>query len=169
MVVLPNRVRVVMVVSALALAAGLLALAALATPAQAQAETFTDTDQTPTSLLIQGCQGPTEPIFIEGTLHTVAHTTTDANGGSHTKFQFNLRGEGEGLDSGDKYVFHDVTNLKANFTGASNQTVTLTFQIIRQGSATTTDDRQGKLLAHVTVNAQGDVTTEVIKSEFECR
>jgi hypothetical protein len=168
MLVIPTRVRVVVVVSALALAAGLLTLALLAKPTQAQAQTFTDTDRSPVSGIAFGC---TEPVFVEGTLHTVAHTTIDANGGFHTKFQFNLKAQGEGLSSGDKYVFHDLFSFRQNSPSgaASNFTFTETFKVIRQGSDTPTDDLQNKVLVHVTVNAQGEVTAVVEKFEFVCK
>jgi hypothetical protein len=174
MIVIANRVRVVVVmVSALAVAAGLLTLAVvLEKPAQAQAETITSTDRDTVSGTI-GTEGSCtdEPVFIEGTLHTVGHTTIDATGGFHTKFQFNYKAQGEGLSSGDKYVYHDVFNdhaYEAWFTNTFNETFTETIKLIRQGSATPTDDLNFKVLFHVTVNAQGEVTSDVFKMESEC-
>jgi uncharacterized protein YdeI (BOF family) len=152
------------------------------TPAQAQytghgAETFTDTTRTPVSFTADACplaQDQYDPkgetVFLEGTLHTVSHTTIDANGERHIHARGTLQGQGEGQLSGDKYVFHSVTNQHRNFRGApTNFTETQTFNIIRQGSATTTDDLQGKIMYHITVNAQGEVTTEVLKLEFVCK
>jgi hypothetical protein len=167
MVVMTTRGRAVVLVVALALAASLLTLAVvLAKPAQAQALTFTDTDQEPFPFS-GGC---TETAVFEATLYTVAHTTIDPNGGRHTKFHFKVQGQGEGLDSGDKYVLNWVGNENRNFPPGMLPTVTQTetFQIIRQGSDTTTDDLQLKLLFHVTVNAQGEVTAEVINVEVVC-
>jgi hypothetical protein len=167
MVVMTTRGRAVVLVVALALAASLLTLAVvLAKPAQAQAQTSTDTDQTPFSAEVTGCSS--EVFLFEGTLHTVAHTTVDANGGFHTNGQFNLQGQGEGLSSGDKYVFHNVTNFDQNSPTGADLTITQTrtIKIIRQGSATPTDDLQGKILFHITINAQGEVTTVVDKFEF---
>jgi hypothetical protein len=167
MVVTTTRGRAVLLVVALALAASLLTLAVvLAKPAQAQALTFTDTDQAPFSFF-GGC---TETAFIEATLYTVAHTTIDPNGGRHTKFHFRVQGQGEGLSSGDKYVLNWVGNENRNFPPGADLTVTQpeTFKIIRQGSATPTDDFQGKALFHLTVNAQGELTSEVTNAEFVC-
>jgi len=158
----------VVVVSALALAAGLLTLALLAKPAQAQAETVTDTHR---SLFGGGVSGCTEEsVIVEGTLYTVAHTTIDANGGFHTKLQFNIKGQGEGLSSGDKYVYNDIINLHENSpSGAAiNTTITDPFKVIRSGSDTPTDDLHAKVLFHVTVNAQGEVTTQFLYAEFVC-
>jgi hypothetical protein len=171
MVIMTTRARAVVLVVALALAASLLTLAAvLAKPAQAQAQTFTDTDQSPFSFTVDGC---TEPVFLEGTFYTVAHTTIDANGGFHSKFQFRLTGQGEGLSSGDKYVFDAMLNEDRNSPmGATEAQLTFTqtapFKLIRQGSATPTDDQQGKFLNRITVNAQGEVTVRFLNAEFVC-
>jgi hypothetical protein len=172
MVVLPNRVRVVMVVSGLALAASLLTLAVvLAKPAQAQAETFTDTDRSTFTFYTSSCTGD-ELVFFEGTEQIVAHTTIDANGVYHTNGQYALKGQGEGLDSGDKYVYNYVSNYHENYSLAPgenyNFTQTLNVKIIRQGSDTTTDDLQGKVLNHVTIDENGDVTAVVENFEFVC-
>ena len=170
MVFMTTRARTVVLVVALALAASLLTLAVvLAKPAQAQAQTFTDTDQEPVSGYTSSCTND-ELVFIEGTLLTVAHTTIDANGGFHSKFQFRLTGQGEGLSSGDKYVFNTMLNEARldSPTGADFIfTQTQYFKIIHQGE-TTTDDQQGKYLFHSTVNAQGEVTSDVFKMESEC-
>jgi len=172
MVFMTTRAQTVVLVVALALAASLLTLAVvLAKPAQAQAQTFTDTDQEPVSGYTSSCTND-ELVFIEGTLLTVAHTTIDANGVYHTKFQSNLQGQGEGLSSGDKYVYNYVTNYQQNYSLGTNEnyniTQTETFKITRQGSDTTTDDLQVKALFHVTVNAQGEVTADVANFEIVC-
>jgi hypothetical protein len=174
MVVIPARVKVVVVmVSALALAAGLLTLTLLSKPAQAQAETVTDTDQIPLSFFAASCSSldpEFEFILFEGTLQTVAHTTMDANGGFHTKVEFHIWGQGEGLSSGDKYVFNDIRNSTFNSpTGAVlNVTQLQTSQLIRQGSATPTDDLQAKTLVHISINAQGELTAEVRNESVSC-
>jgi hypothetical protein len=171
MVVMTTRGRAVVLVVALALAASLLTLAVvLAKPAQAQAETITDTDREPVSTTTPGCS---ELVFFEGTMLTVAHTTIDANGGFHSKFQFRLTGQGEGLSSGDKYVFDAMLNEDRNSPmGATEAQLTFTqtapFKLIRQGSATPTDDQQGKFLNRITVNAQGEVTVQFLNAEFVC-
>jgi hypothetical protein len=167
MVVMTTRGRAVVLVVALALAASLLTLAVvLAKPAQAQAQIFIDKDQSRFSQFVIGC---TEEVFVEGTLNTLTHTTTDANGGSHTELHLNLQGQGEGVSSGDNYVFQSQFNANENFTDALNTTFTQTFQIKRQGSATPTDDQEFRVLFHVTVNAQGEVTAEVVNVEEVCR
>jgi hypothetical protein len=170
MLVIPARVKVVVVmVSALALAAGLLTLTLLSKPAQAQAQTSIDIERTPFSDFVSGCSGE-EYFLLEGTLQTVAHTTMDANGGFHTKVEFHIWGQGEGLSSGDKYVFNDIRNSTFNSpTGAVlNVTQLQTSQLIRQGSATPTDDLQAKTLVHISINAQGELTAEVRNESVSC-
>jgi hypothetical protein len=168
MVVMTTRGREVVLVVALALAASLLTLAVvLAKPAQAQ--TSTDTDQSPFSFTVEGC---TETVFVEGTFNSVAHTTTDANGGFHSKVRASFIGQGEGLSSGDKYVFHSAFNEARldSPTGADfTFTQTSLFKIIRQGSDTTTDDQQGTFLNRITINAQGEETVRFLKFEFVCK
>ena len=168
MIAMPNRVRVVMVVSALALAVSLLTLALLAKPAQAQAETITDNDRSTFDGSFISCTG--EFVFIEGTMHTVAHTTIDANGERHTTFHTQVQGVGES-ESGAKYVFKDVFTLHENFPASDpnyNVTYSGTTKLIRQGSPTPTDDLEVKLLIHVTLNDHGELTAEVEKFESEC-
>jgi hypothetical protein len=73
--------------------------------------------------------------------------------------------------SGAEYVVHDTLNEHNNFTtnSAENFTITETFKVIRQGSATPEDDFTVKALFHLTVNANGDVTAVVGRSEAECK
>jgi hypothetical protein len=140
----------------------------LAKPAQAQAETITDKDRSTFNGFFRSCTG--EDLFIEGTMHTVAHTTIDANGERHVKFHFNIQGQGEGESSGDKYVFHSVSNSHQNFTeDNANFTFSDTARLIRQGSATPTDDFNLIFLVHVTINANREVTADVAKFEPECK
>jgi hypothetical protein len=170
MIAIPNRVRVVVVVSALALAAGLLTLALLAKPTQAQAQSDTLNERVPLALTVNNpCTG--EEVFIEGTDHLVFHRTVDANGGFHVKVHSNFEGQGVS-PSGAKYVLHTSANNRFYFRAesAENDTFTDTFKIIRQGSATPeADDFELKLTFHVTINANGEVTAIVDKYEAECK
>jgi hypothetical protein len=171
MVVMTTRVRAVVLV--VALAASLLTLAVvLAKPAQAQADTFTDTDRGPIGGTIYNCNDE-EVVLVEGTVLTVAHTTIDENGVYHTKVQSNLTGHGEGLDSGDKYVYKSVYSNQLNYSLAMNENFTATlpvsFEFIRQGSDTTTDDWTTHALLHETINANGEITAFVDNFKTECK
>jgi hypothetical protein len=170
MIVIPNRVRVVVLFSALALAAGLLMLALQAKPAQAQAETSTSTERVPFTFtgLTNPCTG--ETFFVEGTQLLVFHSTLDADGGEH--FYVDSTFEGRGVsDSGAKYVFHETnpTHTKLAPDSANNFTSTATGSFIRQGSATPEDDFVIKLMDHITINANGEVTSLTTTMEIECQ
>jgi hypothetical protein len=158
------------VVSALALAAGLLTLALLATPTQARAETITSHDRTTFNNGFSTCTAD-EVVFIDLSMHTVAHTTIDENGVRHTNFNFNIQGRGES-NTGAKYVYHGVSNQHETFTGVVGDNYNRTFiesaQLIRQGSATPTDDLPFRHWVHVTLNDHGEVTAFFEKVEGEC-
>ncbi len=171
MLVISARVRVVVVmVSALALAAGLLTMALLSKPAQAQAETFTSSDRDAFLIAFESCTG--EVLEVQGTLHAVAHTTIDPNGTFHTTFHNNIQGGAESA-SGAKYVFNSSSTNQQNFSVSGTPpfiaTNTMSFRLIRQGSATPTDDLMVKVLIHQTVNANGEITSEVVKFEATCK
>jgi hypothetical protein len=146
----------------LALAAGM---------ALAQATTDKFNDRTPfTDAFINPCTR--ELVPVEGTEHLVFHRTEDAGGGFHFKGHANTQLKGESA-SGAKYVVHQIGNSQDNFDvfseSADNFTLTLTLQFIRQGSDTSEDDFQEKLLSHVTVNANGEITSVVEQFESECK
>jgi hypothetical protein len=168
MVAMPNRVKVVVVMSVLALAAGLLALALGAKPTQAQAENFMINDRdTIEGELFNECTG--EFVSYEGTEHFVFHITEDASGGFHVRAHTNIQVHGVST-SGAKYVAHEIDNSHEFFSqSAENFTFTQTVQFIRQGSKTSEDDFQVKGLEHVTVNANGEVTSSFEELEIECK
>ena len=160
-----------MLVVALALAASLLTLAvALAKPAQAQAETehFNDRDAIE-GVFFNECTG--EDVTYEGTQHLVFNSTEDASGGVHFKGHSNIQVLGVS-ESGAKYVAHQTDNQQQNFDVVSDSVSSFTFtdtlQFIRQGSETPEDDFQVKQTFHVTINANGEVTSEVTNQEVEC-
>ncbi len=169
MVAMTNRMRLVVVVSALALAAGLLTLALLAKPTQAQAQTETFNERFAFEFVaFNPCTG--EEFFAEGTSHVVFHITQDPSGGSHVKSHLDSHGQGVS-ESGAKYVLHDTTNGQNNFRlfAQENFTATETFKTIRQGEATPEDDFLTHVVFHYTFNANGELTSEVVKVEVECK
>jgi len=174
MIVIPNRLRVVVLFSALAFAAGLLMLALQAKPAQAQAETSTTMERFPQNFEITNpCTG--ERFFGEGTLLFAFHATLDADGGEHYFVITTFDGQGVS-DSGAKYVWHeaDPSHTKLTFDSANNYTSTnftstVTGSFIRQGSATPEDDFVLKFVSHGTINANGELTSEFDTVEVECK
>jgi hypothetical protein len=171
MVAILTRMRVVALALALALAGGLLTLALLAKPTQGQAVTFTDNERIPFTFEVTNpCTG--ELVVGKATQHLVFHVTQDPNGGFHFKGHSNVQGRGVS-ESGAKYVVHESSNLHDNFRviskSATNFTFTGTLQFIRQGSAAPEDDFRVKATFHVTINANGEVTSEVAKFKEECK
>jgi len=168
MIVIPNRLRVVVLFSALALAAGLLMLALQAKPAQAQAETGTFPQRFSfAGTLINPCTG--ETFFVEGTQLFLFHTTLDADGGEHFNVNSTIQAQGVS-DSGVKYVFQETgpTHIKNALDSANTFTSTDTGRFIRQGSTTPEDDFVVKIMSHVTINANGELTSESTTLEIEC-
>jgi hypothetical protein len=171
MVVIPNRVRVVVVVSALAVC--LLTLALPASPAQAQPDQMVNERLPFAYTTYHSCTN--EEISIEGTQHLIFFTNEDANGGFHFKGHNNLQGTAVSV-SGAKYVIQESLNNHNNYDfdvvseSASNFTMTDSFHMIRQGPATTTEDEIAvKVVFHVTVNANGEVTSVVDQYEAVCK
>jgi hypothetical protein len=171
MIVIPNRARVVALMLALALAGGLLTLVLLAKPTQAQAEPITDNYRSTFTGTYSSCDGAA--VHIQGTTHTVAHSTIAENGVLHTQFHQNTQWQGKSK-GGAQYVLHDTYNFNENnLTGVGdgyNGTIVATSKLIRQGSSDTTtdDDLYVRYFTHVTVNGQGELTAVVEKFEFVC-
>jgi hypothetical protein len=149
----------------LALAAGLLTLASLATPTQAQSGT-TDRVEFSENFTDQ-CTG--ELFHIDGTILTVSHYTIDANGGQHIQYVENTKGTGESLTTGAEYAFSRETHGQRNYFGDSytyyDSYVTT---MKRQGSTTPEDDFKITISVKQTINANGEVTTEIVKVESSC-
>jgi hypothetical protein len=98
----------------------------------------------------------------------VLHSTTDANGGTHVHLisHNELTGVGE---SGTEYRLTSIGNNRFhNFfsqTPPYSFTFSNTFLVNAEGSA---DNFELRRLTHFTVNANGEVTAEVISSETRC-
>jgi hypothetical protein len=175
MIVIPNRVRVLGIVSALALAAVLLTLALLAKPTQAQAETDTVHERIPVAEIVANeCTG--EPIFLEGTLRSDIHITQDPGGTFHVIIRQTFAAQGVGITSGDQYVLHNVNNVFTKVEVMEPDevepvvfTTRNTLRFIRQGSATPEDDLLADVFVHFTVNANGETTVDIGTFEFKCR
>jgi hypothetical protein len=167
MVIIPNRVRVVMVVSALALAAGLLTLALLANPTQAKSGT--NDERVPFSQdYFNSCIG--EPLHIDGTVHIVEHFQIDENGFfSHIQYHADTQGRGESLTTGAQYVFQSKHNQHTYFSdSADNFWFWQELTFIRQGSTMPGDDSTIRVLFHITNNANGETTALIVKIEETC-
>ena len=180
MMVIPNRGRVVAVISALALAGGLLTLALLAKPSQAQGNGAVS-EQLPQEFTLNATECAGELINVTGTLHTVNHfvgerdpETGDPVGQYHINSHFNFQnGKGVGLDpdtgepNGNKYVIP--------FSGVGVENVVADGQIVTGTVDINLEIGQGQLPNEVPfarlhfVIDDGEVKVENVHFHFQCQ
>jgi hypothetical protein len=151
------------------LTAAAMALAGAAV-ADAEATAVTTNEQIPITLVVfVPCAngGAGELVELTGTLHVLTHVTSDAQGGLHVKQHFQPQGiSGTGLTTGDKYQATGVTQEEFNATVGITDTFINNFRIIGEGPG---NNFLVHTTFHVTVNANGVVTTIVDNFSIECR
>ena len=151
-----------------ALIAALFVVCAAGTPARSQATTTTTNETIPfTSTLPNPCNS--DLVAFQGNIHVVNTVTTDASGGFHLKTHVNYQNvTGTGTPSGYNYRVGTTTNetLNDNDAGQLETTVIQTVKLNSQGPALNYFVR---FVFHITVNAQGQVTSTVTESRIECR
>ena len=108
-----------------------------------------------------------EWVAITGEAHYVVSEIEDGAGGYHYISHENIKGQGVGLDTGDKYQFNEAYNSEFNvaaddfpFVATSRGTI----RVIGQGKA---PNFLIDYVEHITVNAGGEIT--VAFSDFEER
>ena len=113
--------------------------------------------------------GAGEVVLISGTLHVQNHITINGNR-VNLKIHFQPQGaSGEGLTTGDKYNATGVSQEQDSLpitNGAAEFTFINNFRIIGQGPNNNLLVHQ---TVHVTVNANGVVTTTVDNTNIECQ
>jgi len=146
----------------------LLFTAFAAAPAFGQATTTTTNENISfTSSIFNQCNGDT--VTFSGTLHVVNTMTTDGSGGTHLKTHSNYQDvTGTGVPSGITYRVGTVSNEVVNDNDGpqSNATVISTVKLIAPGAALNYFMR---IVLHITINANGETTSTVQESGFECR
>jgi hypothetical protein len=115
--------------------------------------------------------GAGEPVLISGTLHILQHQTISDAGHLQVKFHFQPQGaSGVGLTTGDTYRATGVTQqtVTADLTDGAPQEFTFinNFRIVGQGPDNNLLVHQ---TIHITVNANGELTAEVVNTSVECR
>jgi hypothetical protein len=167
MMVIPNRMRVVALISALALAGGLLTLALLAKPAQAQTE-GASSERFPVEFTTDATECAGELIDVTGTLHVVNHFTIQENGTYHVNSHFNFAGgKGVGQTTGDMYVVPASGAAVENFV-QSGQIVTGTVDvnlIIGKGQL---PNQVAIARVHFIISPEGEIKVETVNFHFEC-
>jgi hypothetical protein len=136
------------------------------------ASTITTNQQVPfAQIVIVPCanNGAGEPVLISGTLHILQHQTVSDAGNVHVKVHFQPQGAGGvGLITGDAYRATGVTQEEFNINGPLPITDTFinNFRIIGQGPDNNLLVHQ---TIHITINANGELTAEVVNTSVECR
>ncbi|HEX7318370.1 MAG TPA: hypothetical protein VF297_30975 [Pyrinomonadaceae bacterium] len=146
----------------------LLFTAFASTNAFGQASTTTTNETVAfTSTLFNPCNGDT--VTFSGNMNVVNTLTVDGNGGTHLKTHTNYQNvTGTGTPSGISYNVRTVSNEVTNDNDGPqyNATVISTVKLIAHGPSL---DFYLRVVMHVTVNANGETTSSVQESNFECR
>jgi hypothetical protein len=157
---------------AVSLVLALTLASSLAVAVSAQATVITVNDQIPfAQLVFVPCAngGAGELVLISGTLHVLQHITINDNRAS-IKIHFQPQGaSGVGLTTGDTYHATGVTQEHDSVpitNGAFEFTFVNNFKIIGPGPDNNLLVHQN---VHVTIDANGNVTTIVDNTSVECR
>jgi hypothetical protein len=135
--------------------------------ASAQATALTVNLQMPIAIVVFvpcAAGGAGEFVSLSGTLHELIHVTIDANGAFHLKFLDQPQGvRGIGQTSGAVYRGTGGTQSLSNtnpFTFVNN------FRVIGPGP---NNNFLVHEIFHITVNANGELTTNPVNFSAECR
>ena len=114
--------------------------------------------------------GAGELVLVSGTLHIQQHTTFNGNN-ANIKVHFQPQGAtGVGLTTGDTYRSNGVTQEQDKIALASGSATEFTFinnfRLVGPGPNNNLEVHQ---TVHVTVNANGDITSTVNDTSIECR
>lgn len=116
---------------------------------------------------IPPCNG--EAIDGSGRFHTKISSTVTPSGRVSGTFHINAKGKGIGQTTGAKYEWNDAINESFAFDsndGASfTDTFTRSFRLIGQGNV---PDRRFDVTFHVTINANGEMTSSKLQVSDTC-
>ncbi len=146
----------------------LLAVTTSGTPTAAQATTVTTNETLPfTDTRMNPCNQ--DLVTFSGEMHITNHVTTDAGGGTHVRTHVNYQDvSGTGAPSGVNYRVVTTRNetLNDNDTPQSELTV---IQVVRFVALGLTPNFQLQVVLHITINANGQTTSEVTETRIICR
>ena len=136
-----------------------------ARPVSAQAAPATNVQTFTLKNQVIDCDG--RRLFVDSTARFVEHSTTDANGRSHSFYNFTLQGvtakDADGATI--HFLVHDYYG-GTQFEIPGNGTRAYTVSIISSGPS---DNRFLTTLLHFTSNANGVVTVNSYDYTIECR
>lgn len=149
-------------------ALALTSLLVIALTLSAQAAVTTNI-KVPTNFVVNiPCSG--DVVVGSGNLHILATATADGNGGFHIKTHSQPQGVSgtvtAGPNIGVKYQGVGVTQDQTNLKVGSTFTFINRFDWIGQGTA---PNLRVHNTVHLTVNANGVVTANVVKTEVTCK
>ena len=139
--------------------------------ASADAVSITTNDFVPLALVVLvPCAngGSGELVLLDGTLHIQNHVTINGNRVNLKEHSQPQEVSGVGLTTGDTYHAVGVTQEEDSLpitNGAAEFTFVNNFRIIGSGPD---NNLQVHQVTHVTVNANGDVTSEILKTSVDC-
>jgi hypothetical protein len=118
-------------------------------------------------LTLNACTG--EVVLITGKTHLVGHLVDDGSGSRHIQATVSIKGTGVG-EAGTPYTLTGIGLVRANNAddtgnGAQAGTAILTARLISKGSTTNSTDR---MLTHLTITANGELTVAVLREESKC-
>ena len=116
------------------------------------------------------CSG--ERVSIDGIQHIVGRITKDTHGKFHYVFTRNTKGTGIGQIFGGEYILTDaVTQIDFEFVPDQPRIFTQEYHsvFIHKGEAFSNDDTIIHFLSKLTINANGEVTTDIAIRSVECR
>ena len=142
----------------------LLAMAALLLiPVNVMAEVVINVDIPVSGTVFNPCNG--ETVTFSGVDHFTARVTFDGAGGFHLATHDNIHVTATG-SLGNSYEGNQEDNNEVNGRVGVEQTFVLTFSEISEGSA---PNFEVHVLQHITVNANGTVTSFVDHFTANCR
>jgi hypothetical protein len=110
------------------------------------------------------CTG--DVLNITGEVHFLVHSVTDGNGGFHTKWQGNPQNVVGISSNGVTYRAVGATKEEMNMKVGSTYTFVNRYLMVAAGPS---NNLVGKETFRTTVNANGVVSVEWMKSEVECQ
>jgi hypothetical protein len=111
-------------------------------------------------------EGLGEDVLLEGSIHEVTRSTETGSGNISFTIHLNPQGiSGTGLTTGDTYQGMGAFTLRGTLAPGETFTVTDVFQVIGPGPD---NNFSAHTTFHVTVNANGELTSEVNNFSVEC-
>jgi hypothetical protein len=105
-------------------------------------------------------------INVTGSLHITQRALVSASGQTHSKFHFRWADmRGQGMTSGTSYSASGILNSSFHEGAGLNSTLVSMFILRGHGSS---PDLHVHETAHVTMNANGDISVDRFETDIRC-